>query len=95
MPVSAAAATLRFEMDEAGALAQANHWAAQPLPLSATSWYRGSLHLRLAGAAAAVASVRRRLAGAELEPQAAGHWWQDLRDQRHEFFALGRGCRAR
>jgi glycolate oxidase FAD binding subunit len=89
MPVSAAAATLRFEMDEAGALAQANHWAAQPLPLSATSWYRGSLHLRLAGAAAAVASVRRRLAGAELEPQAARHWWQDLRDQRHEFFALG------
>jgi FAD/FMN-containing dehydrogenase len=91
MPVPAATATLSFEMDQATALRELNHWAAQPLPISASSWHRDLLRLRLSGAKAAVNSVRQRLGGVELEPQAAGEWWRDLRDQRHAFFDLGEG----
>lgn len=89
MPVSAAAATLCFEMDDVGALEQVNRWAAQPLPLSATSWHQDRLHVRLAGAKAAVASVCRRLGGTEIEPHAAADWWRDIRDHRHRFFVFG------
>jgi FAD/FMN-containing dehydrogenase len=88
MPLPAATATLCFEMDETTALAQLNRWAGQPLPLSASSWHQDRLHVRLAGAKAAVASVCRRLGGTELEPGAARDWWRDIRDQHHAFFDL-------
>lgn len=89
MPMPAAVATLCFEMDESAALAQVNRWAGLPLPLSASSWYEGRLHVRWAGAKAAVAGACRRLGGVQLEPHAAADWWRDLRDQRHAFFDLG------
>jgi FAD/FMN-containing dehydrogenase len=88
MPVPAATATLCFEMDEATALAQLNRWSGQPLPLSASSWHQDRLHVRLAGARAAVASVCRRLGGVELDLEEAGDWWRGIRDQRHVFFDL-------
>jgi FAD/FMN-containing dehydrogenase len=94
MPVAAATATLSFEMDQATALRELNRWAAQPLPISASSWHGDVLRVRLSGAQAAVTSVRQRLGGVELEPLAAGEWWRDLRDQRHAFFDVG-GALAR
>jgi FAD/FMN-containing dehydrogenase len=89
MPVPAATATLSFDMDQATALRELNRWAAQPLPISASSWHRDQLRVRLSGAKAAVRSVQQRLGGLELEPQAAGEWWRELRDQQHVFFDLG------
>jgi len=89
MPAPAAVATLSFEMDESTALAQLNRWAALPLPLNASSWYQDRLHVRLAGAKAAVAGVCRQLGGVQLEPRQAIDWWRDIRDQRHAFFDLG------
>jgi glycolate oxidase FAD binding subunit len=91
MPASAAVATLCFDMDEAGALSLVNRLAGEPVPLSATSWHGGKLCLRLAGAKAAVDSVRRRLGGTEVEARAAVDWWRDIRDHRHAFFDLGDG----
>ena len=91
MPVSAGTATLAFEREQGAALAEVNRWGSQPLPLSATSWHRGTLHVRLSGATAAVASVRQRLGGTEIDPRTAGDWWRDLRDQRHAFFAAASG----
>ncbi len=80
-------ATLRFAMDEPQALRQLNAWGGQPLPISASAWCDGSLTLRLSGTDAAVDSAAARLGGERLEPDAAAHFWQDLREQRHEFFA--------
>lgn len=100
MPVCASTATLSFELGAAAALEQLNRWARMPLPICASSWYRQTLTVRLAGAKAAVASVRQRLGGAPLEPPAADAWWRDIRDQRHGFFtaepsAVGSGEGAR
>lgn len=86
MPVPAAVATLRFEMDEPAALEQVRRWAGSPLPLSATAWHRNELYVRLAGAQAAVGSVRQRLGGTELDPPTADAWWRAVRDHRHAFF---------
>jgi glycolate oxidase FAD binding subunit len=88
LPASVATQTLCFAWDETRALEMLCQWAAQPLPISATAWHLGRLHLRLAGARAAVAAACERLGGERMEPSEAKSWWLSVRDQRAEFFAL-------
>ena len=87
LPRPVAEATLRFELDEATALHQLNVWAGQPLPVSASVWRSGVLHLRLSGAGAAVDAAVARLGGERLADGAADDLWRSLRDQRSDFFA--------
>ena len=89
MPTAAARATLVFDLDAVGALRALNRWSGQPLPLSASTWHDGRLHVRFAGARAAVDSVRRQVGGSELDPAAADAWWGAVRDQEAEFFRPG------
>lgn len=91
MPVPVASATLAFELDEAGALEQLNAWAGQPLPLNASTWHQGRLHVRLAGAAAAVSAACKTLGGEQIDPENAAAWWSGVRDQRHDFFSVNGG----
>ena len=86
LPAPPAEATLLLEMDEASAIGQANRWAGQPLPLSATAWHDGQLRVRLSGALSAVAAAKAKIGGEEIE---AGGYWRDLREQRLPFFARG------
>ncbi len=95
LPVAPAATTLVFDCDEAHALKQLAAWAGQPLPLHASAWHEGRMHLRLAGADAAVRAAAARLGGAALAPEAASAWWGSLRDQRHAFFAIAESDLAR
>src|SRR4051812_11559356 len=88
LPVPPMEATLAFEMGEADATREANRWAGQPLPLSATAWEAGRLHVRLSGAAPAVEAARRKLGGEEVVN--AAPWWRDLREHRLPFFAADR-----
>jgi glycolate oxidase FAD binding subunit len=85
LPRPAAEATLAFEMDEGRAIVEANRWAGQPLPLSATAWQDGVLRVRLSGAQAAVDAARAKLGGQEVHD--ARGYWTDLREQRLAFFA--------
>lgn len=88
LPRPAAEATLAFDFDEGAAIAKANAWAGQPLPISATAWEDGVLRVRLAGAEAGVAAARAKLGGEEVAD--AGAYWHDLREQRLPFFAADR-----
>jgi glycolate dehydrogenase FAD-binding subunit len=85
LPLPPAEATLAFELDERSATVQANRWAGQPLPLSATSWQAGVLRVRLSGAESAVRAARERMGGTEVAD--AAPYWADLREQRLPFFA--------
>jgi glycolate oxidase FAD binding subunit len=86
LPQPPGSVTLRFEMTQAEALARVSAWAAQPLPLNASVWWRGTLAVRLRGAIAAVEAATRKLGG-ELIPEAfAQAFWEGLRDRRDEFF---------
>jgi len=87
LPAPPATRTLRFEMDEATALKRLNDWGGQPLPLSASAWWEGTLVLRLAGAAAAVEAAHARLGGETIEAPLAAAFWAGLRDHGDEFFA--------
>jgi FAD/FMN-containing dehydrogenase len=88
LPIHRATATLRFDWDEPQALRQLNLWASQPLPLTASAWHDGRLHVRLAGAAAAVSAACGNLGGAVLDPGGAPAWWRSVRDQTDAFFSL-------
>ncbi|MEI8303711.1 MAG: glycolate oxidase subunit GlcE [Burkholderiales bacterium] len=91
LPVPARELTLVMPCDQAQALAWFNQWAGKPLPVSATAWSAGELHLRLSGAAAAVSAAVAQLGprhGArELDATAAQAFWADLREQRHPAFS--------
>jgi glycolate oxidase FAD binding subunit len=76
--------TLRFEMHEAQAIDAINRWAAKPLPLSGSCHLDGVLHVRLSGAAPAVAAAAARLGGEALADGIA--FWRSVREQTHAFF---------
>ena len=84
LPRPPAEATLAFEMDVEAAIQQANRWAGQPLPLSATAWQEGVLRVRLSGAETAIDAAVKRLGGERVE---AADYWRDLREHRLPFFA--------
>jgi glycolate oxidase FAD binding subunit len=88
LPSARATATLAFEHDEEQALEQFKQWAKEPLPISATAWQDGRLHVRLAGARAAVRAACDRLGGERVAPEQAQSWWLSVRDQQQEFFSL-------
>jgi FAD/FMN-containing dehydrogenase len=93
LPVRPANATLAFSLDEAAALRQLLAWGVRPLPLHASAWFDGRLAVRLAGARAAVDEATEILCAAVpggelLEQDAARHWWDSIRDQRHQFFSF-------
>ena len=83
--------TLRYPMLEAAAIERLAAWAAQPLPITASSWAAtpsgGELRVRLSGSPSAVESGRARLGGDALAGDAADAWWASLREQTHPFFA--------
>ena len=85
LPLPVAETTMRLAMAEAQAIEAMNRWAGQPLPLSATSWHAGMLHVRLSGAASAVSSARAKIGGEEM-PDSEG-FWKGLREQTVPFFA--------
>ena len=88
LPRPPAEATLAFEMDADAAIQQANRWAGQPLPLSATAWQDGILRVRLSGARTAIDAAVKRLGGEEV---AGGEdYWRELREHRLPFFESGR-----
>jgi glycolate oxidase FAD binding subunit len=95
LPVSVATETLRFEWEESRALSELRSWASQPLPINASAWHAGRLHLRLAGARAAVASACAKLGGERVATAHAENWWSGVRDHREKFFLLGAESAAR
>jgi len=87
LPLPAASATRIFELDEKSALTQLNRWAGQPLPISASCWHLGRLHVRLDGAHAAVQTACQRLGGEDLDPASALDFWTSLGEHEHSFFS--------
>ncbi|MGH8618848.1 MAG: glycolate oxidase subunit GlcE [Burkholderiales bacterium] len=87
LPVPVAEASLRLQMDEATAIRTFNEWGGKPLPVSATAWHAGDVHVRLSGARAAVDAAVRKLGGEPVAPAVAAAFWQTLREQTDPFFA--------
>lgn len=86
LPVAPACATLRFELTESEAICRVNAWAGKPLPLTASAWENGVLHIRLSGARAAVDAAVQSMGGTQVDHAVADSFWNSLRDQTHAFF---------
>ncbi len=84
LPLPTSELTVRLEMGEGAAIEAMNRWAGLPLPISATSWHAGVLHLRLSGSAAGVRSAAAKIGG---EPVQSAAVWQEVREHSHPFFA--------
>jgi glycolate oxidase FAD binding subunit len=87
LPVPVARATLRFEMDEPGAITRLNQWGGLPMPISASAWHAGKLVVRLEGAQAAVDACCAKLGGTRVGEGEAAQYWQGMREQADPFFA--------
>jgi glycolate oxidase FAD binding subunit len=87
LPLPFAETTLVQDCTEQESLALVNGWAGQPLPVSATAWEAGRLHVRLSGASAAVDAAMARLGGERLTEAVAASWWSALRDQQLPYFS--------
>jgi glycolate oxidase FAD binding subunit len=84
LPVPKTERTVAVELGVEDALGRFAEWAALPLALSATCWYRERMVIRLSGAESAVANAARRIGG---EPLAdAERFWSDVREQQLPFF---------
>ena len=84
LPCPACECTLRFEMDQDRALESMSRWAMRPLPVSATLWQTGVLHVRLSGAEGAVGAACRSLGGEAWD--AGERFWEEVREQRLPLF---------
>jgi glycolate dehydrogenase FAD-binding subunit len=86
LPLPVAEASLRLELPEDKAIGTLNKWGGKPLPISASAWTAGELHVRLSGAAAAVKAARVKIGG-ELVDSAQGElFWAGMREQTDPFF---------
>jgi glycolate oxidase FAD binding subunit len=85
LPLPKSQATRVFELGADQAVRQINEWSGQPLPLSASCYYRGRLYVRFSGAPSALEGAIKRVAGAALAE--TDSFWTSLREQTHEFFA--------
>jgi glycolate oxidase FAD binding subunit len=87
LPRPPAEMTLRMEAPQARVLESLNRWAGRPLPVSASAWREGELHLRLSGADSAIRAAAQKLGGEPVAPQAAAQFWTGVREQTDRFFA--------
>lgn len=85
LPVPRAEETLVFELAPGEAITHQNKWAGEPLPISATSFNEGLMHVRISGSEKGVKAARHRLGGENIEN--GGAHWNNLREHLHRFFA--------
>jgi glycolate oxidase FAD binding subunit len=87
LPKPPAERTLRMALPQAKALETMNRWAGQPLPISATAWREGQLHLRLSGAERALSAAAEKLGGESVAAAEAVRFWEGVREHTDPFFA--------
>jgi len=77
--------TCELEMSATDALALLRGWARRPLPVTATCYLDGRLHVRLSGAESTVLAARRVIGGEAGDRR----FWERLRDHELPFFRSG------
>ena len=81
--------TIRRECDARDGVAAANESMRKGLPLTATAWRGGVLHMRMSGAERSALRAAKEAGGDVLPEDAGRKFWDSIREQRDEFFAGG------
>jgi glycolate oxidase FAD binding subunit len=77
---------VRREVDAAAASELLASATQRGLPVSASFWCDGELHVRLDGSAAGLAAIAPQFGGASVAPAVAAAFWHQVREQQHPFF---------
>ena len=88
MPKPEKEISLLLEATQEEGLAYCKQWRTQHLPLSATTWYRGKLYVRLSGSEITIEAALKKLSEyitVELLEDDV-FFWQSIRNQQHAFF---------
>ena len=88
-PRAEAELTTVSDCGAAEGIRRANALLNRGLPLTATAWHRGVLHLRWSGAAGSALRAAKEAGGDVLSEEAGGDFWGLVRDHRHSFFGGG------
>ena len=88
IPKPAKEITLVFDSTQEESLTYCKQWRNQHLPISATSWCRGKVYLRLSGSDITLAVAQQKLSQQiNVEEMEEGEvFWQSIRNQTHDFF---------
>lgn len=86
LPIPAFTLTRVQECSQGQALDLMTSWGSKPLPITATCWDGERLWVRLAGAEQGVMAAVS-LVGGDLVEQANRFWTEEIREQRHPYFA--------
>lgn len=84
VPLPEAEITLIQNMSLDAALTKLYQWSVLPLPISASCFYRGNLHIRLSGTVKAIDTTQLKLGGEVLND--AETFWLSIKEQTHNFF---------
>ena len=76
--------SLRLECSPQQALDRMNHYAAKPLPISASCYDGEALYFRLSGSEKSLLTARRKIGGELVDDN--NQFWQDIREHKHDFF---------
>lgn len=87
LPLPEVEQTLTLQVSQHEALNIMRQWASQPLPISATAWSQGQLHVRLSGATSAVQAAANKIGGDTLAVPTAKQYWQQLKEHQLDFFS--------
>jgi glycolate oxidase FAD binding subunit len=88
MPKPEKEISLTLDATQEEGLEYCKQWRMQHLPISATSWYRGKIYLRLSGSEITIKAAQQKLLQQKafelLEDDA--FFWRSIRNQQHAFF---------
>lgn len=88
MPRPELETTLCLPVNEADAIILMNKLTATPKPITAASWYKGELHVRLSGSSNSVVQCVKEWLNVHgfVEVVEGQAFWQTLREYQHDFF---------
>jgi glycolate oxidase FAD binding subunit len=91
LPVAAGTRTLRQAVDASGAIDRLATATTRGIPVTASHWHAGVLHVRLDGSAPALDTVAALVGGDAVDADTAAQFWIDVREQRLDHFSAARG----
>ena len=82
LPVASSARTLRQRIGSREAIDRLAAASRRGVPVTASFWHCGELHVRLEGSKAALEDVAESIGGESVAAEEATQWWRDVREQR-------------
>jgi glycolate oxidase FAD binding subunit len=86
LPLSETEATLKLSLNIQDAITCFRLWIKQGLPISASSHYKNTLHIRLSSTSSAVQASRNVISRTHENEEIDNTYWLDVKNQRHSFF---------